>query len=88
MIVLIADDEKLVRFALKSMLKDILGESKDIFLEVANGQDMVAVCKERKPDVVFTDIRMPYMSGLDAIAECKKSDSAYRPGYQLYDQPP
>ena len=72
MIVLIADDERLVRFAIKSMLRDILGESEDIFLEVANGQDMVTVCSEKEPDVAFVDIRMPYLSGLDAIAECKK----------------
>ncbi len=72
MIIMIVDDDRLVRFAVKSMLRDILGESEDIFLEVANGRDMVTVCKEKEPDVAFVDIRMPYMNGVDAIEECKK----------------
>lgn len=72
MIVLIVDDDRLVRFTIKSMLKDFMDDPGDLFLETSNGRDMVEVCKEKKPDVVFADISMPYMNGLDAIAECKK----------------
>ena len=76
MVILIADDERLVRFAIKSMLQEILGDSGDIFLEAANGRDMVKMCQERKPDVAFVDIRMPYLNGLEAIAESKKYSEA------------
>ena len=72
MIVLIADDERLVRFAMKSMLSEFMEDSEDIFLEAVNGRDMVKVCKDKKPDVVLADISMPYMDGLEAISECKK----------------
>lgn len=72
MIVLIVDDDRLVRFAIKSMLSEFMEDPTDLFLEAANGRDMVTVCSEKKPDVVFADISMPYMNGLDAIAECKK----------------
>ena len=67
MIVLIVDDDRLVRFAIKSMLSEFMEDSTDLFLEAANGRDMVTVCSEKKPDVVFADISMPYMNGLDAI---------------------
>lgn len=71
MIILIADDERLVRFTLKSMLQDIIKE-KYTLLEAENGKEMVAMCKEHVPDIVFVDIRMPYMNGIEAIEECKK----------------
>lgn len=72
MVILIADDDRLVRFSVKSMLGEILGDSGDIFIEAANGRDMVKLCRERKPDVAFVDIKMPYLDGLDAISESKK----------------
>lgn len=72
MILLIADDDRLVRFTIKSMIRDILGDSGDLFLEAANGKDMVKICKEQKPDIAFVDIKMPYMNGLDSIDESRK----------------
>lgn len=72
MVILVADDDRLIRFTIKSMLGDILGDSGNIFLEAANGRDMVRMCREGKPDVAFVDIRMPYLDGLQAIEECKK----------------
>ena len=69
MVILIADDDRLIRFTMKSILGEILGDSDNIFLEAANGRDMVRICSEGKPDVVFVDNRMPYLDGLDAIAK-------------------
>lgn len=71
MLILIADDDRLVRFSIKSMLGEILGDLGDVFIEAVNGRDMVKLCRERKPDIAFVDIKMPYMSGLDAISESK-----------------
>ena len=72
MIILVADDDRLIRFTIKSMLKELLGDAGAIFLEAANGRDMVSVCREKRPDVAFVDIHMPYLDGLEAIAESKK----------------
>lgn len=72
MIVLIADDERLVRFSIKSMLREFMEDSENIFLEAINGREMVDVCRDKKPDVVLADISMPFMDGLEAISECKK----------------
>lgn len=71
MIILVADDDRLVRFTIKSMLADIMNTGYTV-LEAANGRDMVKICREKQPDIVFVDINMPYISGLDAIVECKK----------------
>ena len=45
MVVLIVDDDRLVRFTIKSMLRDFLNDSTDIFLEATNGKEMVHICK-------------------------------------------
>lgn len=70
MIILVADDDKLSRFTMKSMLGEILDDEYTV-LEAANGKQMIEICKEKVPDIVFADIKMPYISGIDAIAECK-----------------
>lgn len=72
MIILIADDDRLVRFSIKSILGEILGDSGDIFLEARDGEEMVRLCKESQPDIAFVDIRMPRLSGLEAISQSKE----------------
>jgi two-component system, response regulator YesN len=61
----IADDEVLVRAGLKSMLEDY--DFVEIVGEAANGKDMVEGVRETQPDVVFADIKMPKLNGLEAI---------------------
>lgn len=73
MVILVADDDRLIRFMMKSMLGDIL-ECEYILLEAANGKEMVEICKEHQPDIVFADIKMPYMSGIEAIEECQRNE--------------
>lgn len=72
MVILIADDDRLVRFTIKSILHDIREDAGDIFLEAGNGMEMVELCKEHHPDVAFVDIRMPHLNGLEAIEESRK----------------
>ncbi|HHV98459.1 MAG TPA: response regulator [Clostridiaceae bacterium] len=69
--VLVADDESLIRDGLKSMLNE-LEIPVEVIGEAANGREMVQLVKELKPELVFVDIRMPVINGLDAIEECKK----------------
>src|SRR5690625_825267 len=71
MVILIADDDRLIRFTIKSMLSEIL-ESGYTFLEAKDGRQLVEVCCEKMPDIVFVDIKMPYMDGITAIEECQK----------------
>jgi len=69
--VLVADDESLIRDGLKSMLNE-LETPVEVIGEAANGREMVQLVKELKPELVFVDIKMPVVNGLEAIEECKK----------------
>ena len=61
---LIAEDEPMLRAQLKGRLRDAWPEL-DIAGEAENGTQAVALIEELKPHVVFLDIRMPAMSGID-----------------------
>lgn len=60
--ILIADDDSLIREGLKIIL-----ENEPRFKVVAlaaNGQEAFDLCKEKKPNIVMMDIRMPIMDGV------------------------
>ncbi|MCY7388424.1 MAG: LytTR family DNA-binding domain-containing protein [Burkholderiales bacterium] len=63
--VLIADDEPLLREQLKSRLNKLWPEG-TIVAEAVNGAEALALFEEHQPDVVFLDIHMPVMTGLEA----------------------
>jgi two-component system response regulator YesN len=68
--VLIADDEYLARSSLRSML-DELDLPIELVGEAANGEEMVALVRRHLPEVVFVDIHMPQLNGLEAIRIAK-----------------
>ena len=61
---LIAEDEPLLRAQLKARLADAWPEL-DILAEAETGAQALALIEKLKPDIVFLDIRMPTLSGLD-----------------------
>ena len=61
---LIAEDEPLLRAQLKARLVDAWPDL-DLIGEAETGEQALALIAELKPDVVFLDIRMPAMSGID-----------------------
>ncbi len=65
---LICDDEPLLRAQLKSRLAK-LWPGLDIVAEAANGVEAVALFGTHQPDMVFMDIHMPLLSGLDAARQ-------------------
>lgn len=68
MLVLIADDDRLVRYSLKSMLMEI--DPALIVEEAKNGREMIEKCNKVRPDIAFVDINMPYVDGISAIEQC------------------
>lgn len=62
---LIADDEALMRDQLRARLQ-AAWPALAIVAEAANGNDAVALAQQHTPHIVFLDIRMPGMSGIEA----------------------
>jgi len=62
--VLLVDDQVLVRTGIKSLLANV----KDIRVigEAVNGEEAIRFAKEKKPDIILMDVKMPGISGLEA----------------------
>lgn len=74
---IIADDESIVRNGLKKIVKwEELGI--EVIGEAADGQEALELCMELKPDILFTDIRMPMMDGLEVAARLAEMKSSIR----------
>ena len=91
---LIADDERLLREQLRARLAEVWPELQ-IVAEAKNGIEAVALTQQHHPDIVFLDIRMPGLSGVEAarqIAQLPTFDDADAwPGCEIvfitaYDQ--
>lgn len=61
---IIADDETILLYHLKQMLLDLWPEL-DIHGTYTNGEDALLACQSTDVDIVFTDIKMPKMNGLE-----------------------
>jgi DNA-binding LytR/AlgR family response regulator len=75
---LIADDERLMREQLRSRLAEVWPEL-EIVAEAKNGIEAVELTQQHRPDLVFLDIRMPGMTGVEAarrIAQLPTDDEA------------
>ncbi|MBQ7359013.1 MAG: response regulator [Lachnospiraceae bacterium] len=63
---LIVEDEKLIRQGIKTMIQRS-GVPVEHILECNNGLDAMEVLKANHVDVMFTDIRMPKMDGIELV---------------------
>lgn len=62
--VVLADDQQLIRTALRMVIADI--EDVEVVGEAADGEEAVTRAEELRPDVVVMDIRMPGVDGIEA----------------------
>ena len=77
----IADDERLLREQLQARLAEVWPEL-EIVGEAKNGTEAVALVEEHHPDLVFLDIRMPGMNGIEAaraIAQLPVDEEGAKP---------
>ncbi|MGN0170514.1 MAG: response regulator [Lachnospiraceae bacterium] len=71
--VLICDDSILAR----KQLKDVLSEAGCTnFIEGQNGQMAIELYKQEHPDIVFLDIVMPIVDGIEAVKQIISYDSS------------
>lgn len=62
--ILIVDDEEPARKMLLTAA-DWQALHMEVIAEAVSGQDALAVMEEQLPDILFTDIKMPYMDGME-----------------------
>jgi DNA-binding LytR/AlgR family response regulator len=77
----IADDERLMREQLRARLAEVWPDLQ-IVAEARNGLEAVALVDQHRPDLVFLDIRMPGLTGVDAarqIAQMAVADDEHLP---------
>ena len=65
--VVLADDHDLVRSGIKALLNMIDGV--EVIAEARDGAELVKLVESLEPDVVMTDISMPGVDGIAAIAQ-------------------
>lgn len=86
----LADDERLMREQLRARLAEVWPELQ-VVAEARNGAEAVAAVEEHRPDLVFLDIRMPGMTGVEAAREIARRAAGDGAGCEIvfitaYDQ--
>ena len=66
---LLADDHAVVRHGLRALLEK---EGFHVAGEACDGQDVVRLASDVRPDIAILDISMPLLNGLDAARELRK----------------
>ena len=77
----IADDERLMREQLRARLAEVWPDLQ-IVAEARNGLEAVDLVAQHRPELVFLDIRMPGLTGVDAarqIAQMEVADDEHLP---------
>ena len=73
---LVVDDHHVVRQGLVSLINSEPDMS--VMAEASNGQQAVELFRQHKPDVTLMDLRLPVLSGVEAITEIRKEFPAAR----------
>jgi DNA-binding LytR/AlgR family response regulator len=77
----LADDERLMREQLRARLAEVWPELQ-IVAEAKNGMEAVDLVAQHRPEIVFLDIRMPGLNGVEAarqIAQMELADDDWLP---------
>lgn len=69
--ILIADDEPQVRQMLEQTLEELEDQGVELIL-AGNGMEALEAIKQQKPEIVFLDVLMPKMNGLEVCDAVKK----------------
>jgi DNA-binding LytR/AlgR family response regulator len=81
---LIADDEPLLRERLRSHLATLWPEL-EVVAEARNGREAVELFDQHRPDVVFLDVHMPGLNGIDAARSiARRAQIVFVTAYEQY----
>ncbi len=68
--IVIADDSPLLRDRISKLLKGL--NERIVIYEAENGQKAMELIYAKNPDLVFLDIRMPEMNGIEVLKKIRK----------------
>jgi len=74
--VLIVDDEPNILILMEQALEKLEDEDVEL-LTARNGQEALTMIREERPDLVFLDVMMPKMSGLE-VCQTVKADPEFQ----------
>lgn len=75
--ILLAEDEMIERKAMVKFLQENF-QDMEVVGEAANGRMAVEMALEKQPDIMFVDIQMPGLNGLEAIEKIQAHNPAIR----------
>ncbi|HEY9153655.1 MAG TPA: response regulator, partial [Opitutaceae bacterium] len=68
--ILIIDDDSEIRYSLSRVLSSKAYQ----VIEAASGEQGIAIVKKSPPDLIFLDVRMGGMSGIEALQHIRSSN--------------
>ena len=72
--VLIVDDEPNILILMEQALEKLEDDNDAILLTAKNGREALDIIHAEKPDLVFLDVMMPKMSGLEVCQQVKENE--------------
>ncbi len=69
--VLIVDDEPHIRMLIEQTLEDLEDEGVTLLM-AENGEQALQIIEEERPNLVFLDVMMPKMNGMEVCQKVKK----------------
>lgn len=68
--VLVVDDDEKILFA----FREVLRKEGCIYITARNGEEAIERLRDRQPDIIFMDITMPKLDGLEALKRIKEEN--------------
>ncbi|MFT6369286.1 MAG: two-component system alkaline phosphatase synthesis response regulator PhoP [Maribacter sp.] len=69
--VLIVDDEPHIRMLIEQTLEDLEDEGVELLM-AENGEQALQIIEKERPNLVFLDVMMPKMNGMEVCQKVKK----------------
>ncbi len=82
--ILLVDDESLIRLDLREMLRE---QGHEVVGEAGDGEEAIELATKLDPDLIIMDIKMPKMTGLEAIARINQNKRIPTLMLTAYSQP-
>jgi DNA-binding NarL/FixJ family response regulator len=74
--IVLVDDHSLVRDGIRALLES--EENLKVIGEGADGNEAIALVEEKNPDILIIDIRMPNMTGVEAVEKLSAANASVK----------